>query len=147
MSTSNKQQQIVGTVKLVLTPGKATMTPGIGSALGPRGVKAIELIKSFNEATAKMDDIPVTVIVNIYKDKTFSFIVKIPSVSNLIKKKLGIQSGAKEPGLNNIATISKADLMDIAKQKMPDMNAFDLDAAYKMVAGTAMSMGLNINEA
>ncbi len=133
------------TVKLMITPGKANPAPPVGSILGQRKIKIQDFCKQFNAETSSMpDDLPVITFVTIYPDLTFSFVVKKPTVSSLIKKKISLKSGSSQPGLNPIASINMSQIREIAQDKMSDMNANDLDMAASMVAGTARSMGVNV---
>ncbi len=142
----SKQVKVV--IKLLVPGGAATpSTAKIGQMLSPHGVKAIEFCKLFNEKTSARKGETVPVVVTVYIDKTFDFAIKTTAVSELIKKKLGIDKGAKNPGKDAaVATISNAVLEEIAKIKMQDLNAFDLDAAKKLIAGSAKSMGIKVGD-
>ncbi len=129
-------------VKLQIVAGKATPAPPVGTALGPHGINMGDFCKQYNDATSKMGDIIVPAEITIYEDRTFSFITKTPPAAVLIKKALGLESGSKEPHKVKVGKLSDAQLTEIAKTKMPDLNANDIDAAKKIVAGTARNMGV-----
>ncbi len=131
-------------VKLQLQAGKATPAPPVGTALGPHGINIGQFTKEFNERTAAMGDITIPAEVTIYEDRSFSFILKTPPASALILKTLGLPKGSGNPLKNKIGKLTRKQVRDIAETKMPDLNANDLDAAEKIVAGTARSMGVDI---
>ncbi|MGE5392551.1 MAG: 50S ribosomal protein L11 [Candidatus Saccharibacteria bacterium] len=131
-------------VKLQLPAGKATPAPPVGTALGPHGINIAQFTKDFNEKTAPMGDTIIPAEITIYEDRSFSFILKTPPASVLLRKAIGADKGSGNPLLNKIGKISKAQLRAIAEQKMPDLNANDVEAAEKIVAGTARSMGIEI---
>lgn len=135
-------KKIKTVVKLQITAGKATPAPPVGTALGPHGINMGEFCKQYNDATAKMGDMIVPAEITIYEDRTFSFITKTPPAAVLIKKALGIESGSKEPHKVKVGKLTDAQLTEIAKTKLPDLNANDIDAAKKIVAGTARNMGV-----
>lgn len=138
----------VGQFNLVIPAGSATPAPPIGPALGQRGVNIPEFCKQFNAATAKMEKgMPIPTVISFNrKDKTFSFILKTPPASYLIKKAAKLDKGAKEPQRTNVGTITKSDARKIAEMKMQDMNANSLDAATMIIIGTAQSMGIDVIE-
>ena len=140
------KKEISGYVKLQINGGQANPAPPVGPALGQRGINIMEFCKAFNEKTKSFMGKPVPVIITVYKDKKFDFIIKSPPVSHFIKEAVKIKSGSSEPGRNIIKTISKKQLEDIAKQKMKDLNAHDLDQAIKIIAGSARSMGIEVKE-
>ena len=140
------KKEISGYVKLQINGGQANPAPPVGPALGQRGINIMEFCKAFNEKTKSFMGKPVPVIITVYKDKKFDFIIKSPPASHFIKEALKIKSGSSEPGRNVIKTISKKQLEDIAKQKMKDLNAHDLDQAIKIIAGSARSMGIEVKE-
>jgi large subunit ribosomal protein L11 len=137
-------KKVKAMVKLQLQSGKATPAPPVGTALGPHGINIGQFTKEFNEKTAAMGDITVPAEVTIYEDRSFSFILKTPPASVLIMKALGLAKGSPNPLKNKIGKITKAQIREIAEKKMPDLNANDLDAAEKIVAGTARSMGVEV---
>jgi len=131
-------------VKLQLGAGAATPAPPVGSALGQHGVNIMDFCKQFNAATSNRRGETVPVIITIYIDRTFTFVTKTPPVSELIRKKINLSKGAKAPGKDDVGSISWKDIEEVAKVKLPDLNAIDLDAAKKIVAGSARSMGLKV---
>ncbi|MEK9133039.1 MAG: 50S ribosomal protein L11 [Patescibacteria group bacterium] len=139
-------KKVLTVVKLQIPAGKANPAPPIGPALGQHGVQIQDFCKKFNDRTGKMGDTIVPVEISIYEDRTFSFITKTPPASFLICKALGIPKGSGVPNKDKVGTLKKADLRKIAETKMPDLNANDIDAAMRIVAGTARSMGVNIEE-
>lgn len=130
-------------IKLVIAAGKATPAPPVGTALGPAGINIGEFVKQFNDATREMDGL-VPAEISVYEDRTFDFILKTPPASSLIKKALGIEKGAGHPPQQKVGTITKAQLEEIAKIKMVDLNANDLNAAVKIIAGQCKSMGVEV---
>ena len=139
-------QKIVGYIKLQIPAGKATPAPPVGPALGQHGVNIMQFTKEFNEKTAKDAGLIIPVVITVYADRSFSFITKTPPAAVLLKKACKIQSGSGVPNKTKVATISKADVQAIAEQKMPDLNAASLEAAMSMIAGTARSMGIVVEE-
>lgn len=139
-------KKINAIVKLQLPAGKATPGPPVGSTLGPHGINIPAFTKEFNEKTASQVGLTVPVVITIYADRSFTFILKTPPASVLIKKACGITSGSAKPNRDKVAKLTKAQVMEIAKLKMPDLNAADLDAAAAMVAGTARSMGIVVED-
>jgi len=131
-------------VKIQLSAGKATPAPPVGTALGPHGINIGQFTKEFNEKTAPMGDTIVPAEITIFEDRTFSFILKTPPASVLIRKAAGIEKGSGNPLKNKVGKITRAQVKEIATTKMPDLNANDLAAAEKTVAGTARSMGVEI---
>jgi len=141
------KKKIVAYIKLQIPAGKATPAPPVGPALGPHGVSAPQFVQQFNDKTKGMEPgLIVPVVITVYADKTFSFILKTPPAAVLIKKACGIQSGSAQPHKDKVAKLSKADLKKIAETKMPDINANDIDAAMKIIAGTARSMGVEVEK-
>lgn len=132
--------------KMVIPAGKAQMGPPLGSTLGPFGINLAQLCKEFNDATASMTGV-VPAVITIYEDRSFSFVLKTPPVSELIKQSLGIKSGASDPLRNRVGTLSQSQLNEIASRKMEDLNCYDLDSAKNMVMGTCRSMGVKIEAA
>lgn len=139
-------QKITGYIKLQIEAGKATPAPPVGPALGQHGVNIMDFCKQFNEKTAKDNGLVIPVVITVYQDRSFSFITKTPPAAVLIKKACKIPSGSGVPNKTKVAQLSKADLQAIAEQKMPDLNAASLEAAMSMIAGTARSMGVTIEE-
>ena len=141
------KKKIVAYIKLQIPAGKATPAPPVGPALGPHGVSAPQFVQQFNDKTKGMEPgLTVPVVITVYADKTFSFILKTPPAAVLIKKACGIQSGSACPHKDKVAKLSKADLKKIAETKMPDINAHDIDAARTIIAGTARSMGVEVEK-
>ena len=139
-------QKVVGYVKLQIPAGKATPAPPVGPALDQHAVNIAAFTKEFNERTKGDAGLIIPVVITIYADRSFSFITKTPPAAVLIKKYCNIQSGSGVPNKTKVATLSKADLQKIAETKMPDLNAGSLEAAMSMVAGTARSMGVTVEE-
>ena len=139
-------KKVEGYIKLQIPAGKATPAPPAGPALGQHGVNIVEFTKQFNAKTADQGDLIIPVVITVYADRTFSFITKTPPAAVLIKKACNIKSGSGVPNKDKVATLSKADLQKIAETKMPDLNAASLEAAMSMIAGTARSMGVKIEE-
>ena len=131
-------------IKLQAPGGQANPAKGIGPALGPHGVSAAEFCKMFNEKTKDQTGLILPAVITIYMDRSFSFIIKTPPAAVLIKKELGLESGSKVPHKDKVGKLTKAQLKKIAEIKMPDINANDIDAAMKIIAGTARSMGVEI---
>jgi large subunit ribosomal protein L11 len=139
-------KKIDGFIKLQIPAGKATPAPPVGPALGQKGVNIVQFTKEFNAKTADKGDTIIPVIITVYADKSFSFVLKTPPAAVMIKKACKIQSGSGEPNKKKVAVLSKADLQMIAETKMPDLNAANLEAAMSMIAGTARSMGVTVEE-
>jgi len=139
-------KKVKAIVKLQLPAGKATPGPPVGSSLGPHGINIPAFTKEFNEKTKSQDGFIIPVVMTIYEDKSFTFILKTPPVPVLIKKAAGIESGSGKPNTNKVAKLTKAQVEEIAKQKMADLTAGSLEAAMSMVAGTARSMGVLVEE-
>ena len=138
-------KKIVGYVKLQVAAGSATPSPPIGPALGQRGLNIMEFCKAFNAATQEMEKgSPIPVVITAYADKSFTFVMKQPPVSYFIKKAVNLKSGSKLPGKESAGTITVAQLRDIAQKKMKDLNADNIDAAVSMIAGSARSMGIQV---
>ena len=139
-------KKVEGYIKLQIPAGKATPAPPVGPALGQHGVNIVEFTKQFNAKTAEQGDLIIPVVITVYADRTFSFITKTPPAAVLSKKACNIKSGSGVPNKDKVATLSKADLQKIAETKMPDLNAASLEAAMSMIAGTARSMGVKVEE-
>ncbi|WEK05825.1 MAG: 50S ribosomal protein L11 [Candidatus Devosia phytovorans] len=138
-------KKIVGYVKLQVPAGSATPSPPIGPALGQRGLNIMEFCKAFNAATQEMEKgSPIPVVITAYADKSFTFEMKQPPVTYFIKKAVNLKSGSKLPGKESAGTITVAQLRDIAEKKMKDLNADNVDAAVSMIAGSARSMGIQV---
>lgn len=139
-------KKVTGYIKLQCEAAKATPAPPIGPALGPHGINIMQFVKEFNEKTAKDAGLVIPVVITVYADKSFTFITKTPPVSVLLKKAAKVQSGSAKPHRDKVAMVSKAIVKEIAELKMPDLNAASLEAAMSMVAGTARSMGITVEE-
>ena len=139
-------QKVTGTIKLQIPAGKATPAPPVGPALGQHGVNIGAFTKEFNERTKNDAGMTIPVVISVYADRSFSFITKTPPVPNLLQKACNIEKGSGEPNREKVASISMDEVRKIAELKMPDLNAGSLDAAAKMVAGTARSMGITVTE-
>lgn len=139
-------KKVEGYIKLQIPAGKATPAPPVGPALGQHGVNIVQFTKEFNARTADQGDMIIPVVITVYQDRSFSFITKTPPAAVLLKKAYKIQSGSGEPNRTKVATISKADLQQIAETKMKDLNAASIEAAMSMIAGTARSMGITVEE-
>jgi large subunit ribosomal protein L11 len=138
-------KKVVGYVKLQVPAGSATPSPPIGPALGQRGLNIMEFCKAFNAATQEMEKgSPIPVVITAYADKSFTFEMKSPPVTYFIKKAVGLKSGSKLPGKDSAGTITQAQLREIAEKKMKDLNADNVDAAVSMIAGSARSMGIQV---
>ncbi len=138
-------KKIVGFIKLQVPAGKANPSPPIGPALGQRGLNIMEFCKAFNAATQKMEPgLPIPVVITAFQDKSFTFIMKTPPASVLIKKAAKIESGSARPNTDKVGRITRAQVEEIAKAKMPDLTAADLDAAVRTIAGSARSMGVEV---
>jgi len=139
-------QKVVGLIKLQIPAGKATPAPPVGPALGQHGVNIVAFTKDFNERTKNDIGLIIPVVITVYADRSFTFITKTPPAAVLLKKACGIDSGSGVPNKTKVAVLKKADLQKIAETKMPDLNAASLEAAMSMIAGTARSMGVTIEE-
>ena len=139
-------KKVVGFIKLQIPAGKATPAPPVGPALGQHGVNIVEFTKQFNAKTADQGDTIIPVIITVYADRSFSFITKTPPAAVLIKKACKIQKGSGVPNKTKVATLSKEDCRKIAETKMKDLNAASIEAAMSMIAGTARSMGVTVEE-
>lgn len=132
-------------IKLQIPAGKANPSPPVGPALGQRGVNIMEFCKAFNAATQQMEaGLPIPVVITVYSDRSFTFILKTPPASILLKKAAGITKGSSRPNVDKVAVLQRAQLEDIAKLKNTDLTASDLDAAVRIIAGTARSMGIDV---
>ena len=139
-------KKVEGYIKLQIEAGKATPAPPVGPALGQHGVNIVQFTKEFNARTADQPGMIIPVVITVYADRSFSFVSKTPPAAVLIKKAAKIQKGSGVPNKTKVAKLSKADLQKIAETKMPDLNAASLEAAMSMIAGTARSMGVTVEE-
>ena len=139
-------KEILGYVKLQIKGGQANPAPPVGPALGQRGINIMEFCKAFNEKTKNFIGKPVPVIITVYKDKKFDFIIKSPPASYFIKEAAKLKSGSTEPGRQIVSSITKKQAEEIAKKKMTDLNAHDLEQAVKIIKGSARSMGIEVKE-
>lgn len=139
-------KKVTGFIKLQIPAGKATPAPPVGPALGQHGVNIVQFTKEFNARTADQAGMIIPVVITVYADRSFSFITKTPPAAVLIKKACKIDKGSSVPNKTKVAKISKADVQKIAETKMPDLNAASLEAAMSMIAGTARSMGITVEE-
>jgi large subunit ribosomal protein L11 len=138
-------KKIVGYVKLQVPAGSATPSPPIGPALGQRGLNIMEFCKAFNAQTQEMEKgAPIPVVITAYGDKSFTFVMKLPPVTYYLKKAANLKSGSKLPGKESAATITMAQVREIAEKKLKDLNAYDVDTAATMIAGSARSMGIQV---
>lgn len=140
------KKKIVTVVKLQITAGAATPAPPVGTALGPHGINIMEFCKQYNAATESQRGTVIPAEITIYEDRSFTFITKTPPASVLIKQKAGIEKGSGEPNRNKVANIRRDKVREIAELKMPDLNANDVDAAMKIIEGTARSMGVTVSD-
>ena len=139
-------QKIEGYIKLQIPAGKASPAPPVGPALGQHGVNIMQFTKEFNEKTAKDAGLIIPVVITVYADRSFTFVTKTPPAAVLLKKACKIDKASGVPNKNKVAKVSKADVQAIAEQKMPDLNAASLEAAMSMIAGTARSMGIVVED-
>ena len=137
-------KKVQAIVKLQIAAGKATPAPPVGTALGPQGVNIMDFCKNFNAKTAKEDGLIIPVVVTVYVDRSYTFITKTPPASVLLKKAANIAVGSAVPNKNKVGTVTKKQVEDIAKLKMPDLNCDSIESAVRTVAGTARSMGLDV---
>jgi large subunit ribosomal protein L11 len=140
-------KKIVGYIKIQIPAGKANPAPPVGTALGPRGLNIIEFCKAFNAATQNhKPGVPTPVLITAYADRSFTFILKTPPASYLIREAAKLEKGSSEAGKKTVGQVTAAQVTEIAKVKMQDMNAYDVNAAYQMIKGTAVSMGIEVIE-
>ena len=139
-------KKVTGYIKLQIPAGKATPAPPVGPALGQHGVNIVQFTKEFNARTADKGDLIIPVVITVYADRSFSFVTKTPPAAVLIKKACNIKSGSGKPNRDKVATISKAKVREIPELKMPDLNAASIETAMSMIAGTARSMGVVVEE-
>ena len=139
-------KKLDGYIKLQIPAGKATPAPPVGPALGQHGVNIVEFTKQFNARTADQGDLIIPVVITVYNDRSFSFVTKTPPAAVLIKKACNIKSGSGVPNKTKVATITKAQVEEIAQTKLPDLNAASLESAISMIAGTCRSMGVVVED-
>ena len=139
-------KKVTGYIKLQIPAGKATPAPPVGPALGQHGVNIVQFTKEFNAKTANEAGLIIPCVITIYQDRSFTFILKTPPAPVLIKKACGIETASAKPNKDKVAKLTKAQVEEIAKQKMPDLNAASLEAAMSMIKGTARSMGITVEE-
>jgi large subunit ribosomal protein L11 len=139
-------KKVTGMIKLQLSAGKATPAPPVGPALGQHGVNIMGFCKEFNAKTASQAGLIIPVVITVYQDRSFSFILKTPPAAILLKKAVGIESGSGVPNKTKVAKVTKEQLRKIAETKMPDLNAASVESAMRMIAGTARSMGITVEE-
>ncbi|HWQ33742.1 MAG TPA: 50S ribosomal protein L11 [Blastocatellia bacterium] len=137
-------KKITGYIKLQVPAGKANPAPPIGTALGPQGVNIMEFCKQFNAKTANMGDIKIPVVITVYADRSFTFITKTPPAADLLKKAVKIEKGSGKPNREKIGRVTRAQIEEIARTKMPDLNTTSLESAIRTIEGTAKSLGLEI---
>lgn len=137
-------KKVIGQVKLQIPAGKATPAPPVGPALGQHGVNLMDFCKAFNAKTARDEGLIIPVVVTVYADRSYSFITKTPPASVLLKRAVGIAKGSAEPNRSKVGTVSLKQIEEIARTKMPDLNANDLEAAKRIILGTARSMGIEV---
>ena len=140
------KKQVTGQVKLQIAAGEATPAPPVGPALGPHGVNIMEFCKAFNAQTQALGDTIIPIVMTIYADRSFTFITKTPPASELVKKAAGVIKGSSVPNKDKVGKITTAQVKEIAQTKLPDLNAYSTEAAMKIIAGTARSMGIDVVE-
>ncbi len=139
-------KKITDYIKLQVPAGKANPAPPIGTALGPKGVNIMEFCKQFNAKTANLGDIKIPVVITVYADRSFTFITKTPPAADLLKKALKLEKGSGKPNREKIGSVTRAQIEEIARTKMPDLNTSNLEAAMRTIEGTAKSLGLEIKD-
>lgn len=139
-------KKVTGMVKLQIPAAKATPAPPVGTALGPQGINIMQFVKEFNAKTAGQEGMVIPVVITVYQDKSYSFITKTPPAANLLVKAAGIEKGSGEPNKKKVATVKRAKVKEIAETKMNDLNAASVEAAMRMIEGTAKSMGIVVEE-
>ncbi|KWT86964.1 50S ribosomal protein L11 [Candidatus Magnetominusculus xianensis] len=137
-------KEVTAMVKIQLSAGKANPAPPVGPALGPHGINIMDFCKQFNAKTAPMGETIVPVVLTIYKDRSFTFILKTPPAAELLKKAAGVIKGSNVPNKEKVGKVTSAQVNEIAKTKMPDLNAYDIDKAVRIISGTAKSMGIDV---
>src|SRR3989338_6582561 len=140
-------KKVIGYIKLQVPAGQANPSPPIGPALGQAGLNIMEFCKAFNAQTQKMEPgMPIPVVITAYQDRTFTFVTKTPPASYFLKKAASLEKGSKEPGKDLVGTVTKKQIREIAEKKMVDLNTTDIEAACRMIAGSARSMGIQVQE-
>jgi large subunit ribosomal protein L11 len=139
-------KKVIGLIKLHIPAGKATPAPPVGPALGQHGVNIMDFCKAFNAKTNKQEGLIIPVVITVYQDRSYSFITKTPPASVLLKRAVGIAKGSGEPNRNKVGKVTLKQVEEIARTKMPDLNAGDIEAAKKIVMGTARSMGIEVEQ-
>jgi large subunit ribosomal protein L11 len=139
-------KKVVGFIKLQIPGGKANPSPPVGPALGQKGVNIMEFCKQFNAKTSDKDGLIIPVVITVYSDKSFTFITKTPPAAVLLKKAIKLEKGSPESNRNKVGKVTKQQIREIAQIKMPDLNAFNIEQAMNMIAGTARSMGITVEE-
>ena len=139
-------KKVLGLIKLHIPAGKATPAPPVGPALGQHGVNIMDFCKAFNAKTNKQEGLIIPIVITVYQDRSYSFITKTPPASVLLKRAVGIAKGSGEPNRNKVGKVTLQQVEEIAKTKMPDLNASDIEAAKKIVMGTARSMGIDVEQ-
>ena len=139
------KKKVKTVIRLQIEAGKATPAPPVGTALGPHGINIMEFCKTYNERTASQAGTVIPAEITVYEDRTFTFVTKTPPAYDLLKKAAGVDKGSGTPNREKVGSVTKAQVREIAEQKMVDLNAFDVDQARKIIEGTARSMGLNVN--
>ena len=140
-----RRKKLAALVKVQLPAAQATPAPPVGTALGPHGVNIMDFVKQYNAATESQVGTIIPVEITIFEDRTFTFILKTPPAPVLLRQKAGLAKGSTEPGKSVVGTVTEADIEEVAKIKMPDLNAYDLEAAKQQIRGTARSMGLKVS--
>jgi large subunit ribosomal protein L11 len=138
------KKKVAAIVKIQIPAGKATPAPPVGTALGPHGVPIMDFVKQYNAATESQVGTIVPVEITVYEDRSFSFVLKTPPTPVLLRQKAGLEKASKEPGKNIVGQVTEKDVEEVARIKMPDLNAYDLEAAKQQIRGTARSMGLTV---
>jgi large subunit ribosomal protein L11 len=139
------KKKVKTVIRLQIDAGKATPAPPVGTALGPHGINIMEFVKAYNERTAPQAGTVIPAEITIYEDRTFTFVTKTPPAYDLLKKAAGVEKGSGVPNREKVGSVSRQQVREIAELKMEDLNAFDIEAAMKVIEGTARSMGLNVN--
>lgn len=146
MAKQRSSKPVKGQIKLQIPAGKASPAPPVGPALGQHGVAIMDFCKAFNDATKDKDGLIIPVVITVYQDRSFDFITKTPPAAILLKRAANIATGSGEPNKEKVGTVTRDQVEEIAKTKMPDLNAYDMDAAVRIIAGTARSMGIEIED-